>query len=195
MSICGAVLLVFVLLGACSTDGGEQTSPNLSSQESSTTDSPTSSDSTSITTVSTSLLVDEVEQAVREAHTRYMVDLYVRDDRVTGPEARLELAEELTVDPQLTRIKEVSAANRAAGILIVGPGYDSNIVSVEIDGATAVVSDCSQDRSVAYDVDGNLTIPMDDFYKIRMTNLVLVGGVWKVELFLARGEERCDPDE
>ena len=52
----------------------------------------------------------EVETAIRAVHTRFMTELFDRDERIDGPEAWLPLVEELTTGPVLARLRESTAA-------------------------------------------------------------------------------------
>jgi hypothetical protein len=137
--------------------------------------------------------IDSVEAAVRLVHTRFMTELFARDERVTGPEVILPLAEELTTGRQLKRIQESVDRDLASGDRTSSPGYESHIVSVEVKGDKASVVDCSKDRSEGYSSAGQLTIPADDFFKFRGAELLEIDGKWFVEDFLTGGDNRCNP--
>lgn len=135
------------------------------------------------------------EDAAASAHTRFLTELFARDERVVGEGDRVvALAEELTTGPLLSRILSDTPERIAAGELIVGPGYLSNIISLEVSGDVANIVDCSQDRTEGYDSQGQLTVAADDFFKIRGTRLVRVDGEWLVSEFFTGGDDRCDPD-
>lgn len=194
------VLLALLAVAGCGGSGesAESTSPTSASAstESTTTTSTTEPTTTTSTTEATTSTTS-AEDAVREVHTRFMTELYRLDAREEGYEGMLALARELTVDPQLTRLEEFVASLEAQGQLGVGPGYDSNVVSVQFreDGTEAVVTDCSQGRLEGWSEDGELLVPADDFWKIRRTHLVLRNGQWFIENYFTGGEERCDPGD
>jgi hypothetical protein len=121
--------------------------------------------------------------------------MFAIDERANGYETYVAVARELATGPLLRRIEENAATREAANEFGVGPGYDSNIVSVEIDGDRATVTDCSQGRGVLYDADGVIVIPADDFFKIRRLSLVLIDGSWLAEEFYTGGDEQCDPED
>ena len=140
-------------------------------------------------------LYDEVEAAVREVHTRFMTELFNVDERVTDPLGMLPLLAELATGDQYKRSYETLQRHADSGEALVGPGYASNIVKVEINGNTASVLDCSEDRADGYSSTGELIVPADGFFKFRTTELVLVDGVWKVSNFFVGGDSRCDPEK
>jgi len=135
------------------------------------------------------------EELVTQAHTRVFTELFARDERVDGPEAHLPLAAELTTGRLLQRIQDQVAETIRTGVLFVGPGYESNIVEVVVDGDTATVLDCSRDTSEGYSLLGKLVRPADDFFELRQSALVLIDGVWFVEDIAAGGEGQCDPSD
>ena len=139
--------------------------------------------------------IGEDEEQIREVHTRFMTELFEIDERVDDPATVLPAAEELTTGNQLERIRQRVRHDAATGEALVGPGYDTNIVEVVIDGDRATVLDCSLDPAARYGPDGAVLVPADDFHKLRSTELVLVDGRWLVENFNTGGDERCDPDE
>jgi len=147
----------------------------------STTEAPTSSTT--------------VEEAIRAAHTRVMTELFARDERVTGPEAILPLAEELTTGPLLRRIQDGVKQRVESGERSVGPGYDSHIVRVTIlNDTTARVLDCSLGRGERYSAEGAQLVPADGHYKLRETEMVFVNGVWLANDLITGGDERCEPE-
>jgi len=124
-----------------------------------------------------------------------MTELFDRDERIDEEGDRIvQLAEELTTGALLARIKADTPERIADGQLIVGPGYLSKIVAIEVSEDVANVVDCSQDRTEGYDDEGKLTIAADDFFKIRSTRLVRVDGTWFVSEFFTGGDDRCDPN-
>ncbi|MCP3993385.1 MAG: hypothetical protein GY724_30250 [Actinomycetia bacterium] len=124
-----------------------------------------------------------------------MTEMFKVDERIEGHEAFPAAARELTTGSLLRRIEENAADRVATDEFSVGPGYDSNIVSVELLSDHATVVDCSQDRGERYDADGVLVIPADDFFKLRRSSVVLIDGRWLVEEIYAGGDERCDPED
>lgn len=194
-----AVVLSLVV-SAC-TGGSEDTTASEtleadSSTEDSTAttvDTSTTTTSTTTTTTSTVATVDP-EEAVREVHTRFMTEFFARDERETSPTERLALAAELTTGPQLARSTETIEALAESGEYNVSPGYDSNIVEIEVNGEQATVLDCSQDRGERFSADGELVSPAEDIFRIRETTLVLVDGTWFVKDFFTGGGIECDPD-
>jgi len=197
------VLVVGLLFGlvGCGGSGGDgvgldglsSTSSSVSSS-SSTTVVVTSTTSTTVSTT-TETLYDEVEAAVREVHTRVMTEMFNVDERVNDPLDGLALIEELTTGGQYRRSTEARQRRAESGEALVGPGYVSNIVKVEIDGETASVLDCSQGLGELYSSTGELLIPADDFFKFRTTKLVVVNGVWKVTDIITGGDNRCNPED
>lgn len=79
---------------------------------------------------------------------------------------------------------------------IAGLHYDSNILSVTIDGTTALVNDCSRDTGEGYSREtGELLIEAEENHKIRTTELQYNGESWKVINFYGGGNLTCDPDQ
>lgn len=136
-----------------------------------------------------------VEDAIRAAHTRVMTELFARDERVTGPEAILPLAEELTTGPLLNRIQDSAAERGRTGERSVGPGYDSHIVAVTLtSGTSAAVLDCSLGQTEGYSSQGQLIAPADEHYRLRETEMVLVDDRWLAQELRVGGDQRCDPN-
>ncbi len=121
-----------------------------------------------------------------------MTELFRRGG--TTPSLDTELAAELTTGAQLERMLDIAARDAETGDYLRGPGYDSNITSIEIDGDRASVLDCSQGRGVVYNANDEVLIPAGDSFKIRETQLVRLDGHWFVEDFYTGGDLRCDPD-
>jgi hypothetical protein len=122
-----------------------------------------------------------------------MTELWAVDELANGPEAALPLIEELTTGAQKRRMTEGIEQALESGERLVGPGYISNIVSVEIDGDRAFVDDCSLDRAELYSSEGELITPEADTFGVRTTVLVVVEGRWLVEDFWT-SERECDPE-
>jgi hypothetical protein len=136
------------------------------------------------------------EAAVLAVHARVMGELFARDERINGPEARLPLAEELTTGPLLRRIQGAVARNIETGERDVSDGYDSNVLNIDIDAESslATVLDCSRDRGSAYSAIGDLIVEEDDFWKVRRVEYQLLEERWlAIEMFVG-GDHRCDPD-
>ncbi len=134
-----------------------------------------------------------VEDAIRAAHTRFITELMSWKGTPEDDRERIALAEKLTTGAQLERMREATAGRASSGQHVVG-GYESSIVTVDIEGPTAArVVDCSKDLGVLYSKDGQVVVPADDFYKLRETQLELIDGAWLVSDFITGGEERCEP--
>lgn len=186
-------LLLVLLASACSSRAAATDPTTSSAPSASVPDAPPTSTTTLATTTTPPTTVS-TEAAIRAAHTRVMTELFARDERITGPETILPLADELTTGPYLQRIKEVTAAKVASGERSVGPGYDSHIVKVTmVDANHARVLDCSQDRGERYSAAGSLIIRADDFYKLRESEMVLVDGRWLAQELNTGGDQRCTP--
>ncbi|NNE72875.1 MAG: hypothetical protein HKN26_04360 [Acidimicrobiales bacterium] len=132
---------------------------------------------------------------VRMVHHRFMVDVYATDGRVAGSHGRIERAEEIVVDPQLQRLRELADDYAATGRYAVSPGYESNVVHAWIEGDVAHVVDCSRDRGELFEPDGAVVLRADDFFKLRETELVRLDGRWMVREFYTGGDLRCDPTD
>jgi len=189
------LLFLLVSCGGSEVDGAVGVSSSTSSSISTTTTAVVTSTTSTTASTTTEPLHDEVEAAVREAHTRFMTEMFTIDERVTDPLDRLPIIEELSTGVQYRRSSEAARRRSETGEAIVAPGYVSNIAEVEIYGTTASVMDCSQGLAELYSPVGELLIPADDFFKFRTTELVLVDGVWKVSDFFAGGDDRCDPED
>ena len=161
--------------------------------EATTTTSETTTTSTT-TTQPTSTTLDD-EAAVRELHTRFMTEFVARDEREVTLEEQIAELQLLAIDPQLQRSTEVLTARYSRGEYAVNPGYDSNVVSLDLKGEEARVIDCSQGRGELYSSEGDLLVAADDFYKLRATEFKKIDGRWWLTDFITGGDERCDPDE
>ena len=131
--------------------------------------------------------------AVLSVHARYMTQLFNRDEREIPPDQWLPLAEELTTGRALATIRDRTAGRMSTGNRLVSPGYRSNVVSLLIDGDSAIVIDCSQDTGELYSADGLVLVGADDFYKLRTASLVRIDGRWFVENLDTDGDEFCEP--
>ena len=187
-----AVVLTLASLGAaCSSSGPTSDTTAAPSSAAPTTESvaATSTSSTSAPTTDATT----VEDAIRAAHTRFITELMRWKGSPEDDQERLALAEQWTTGAQLQRMKEATAGRVSSGEYIIG-GYESSIVSVEVEGPTSArVVDCSKDLGVLYSKDGQVVIPADDFFKLRETHLQLIDGTWLVNDFITGGDARCEP--
>jgi hypothetical protein len=207
------MMLLAVLLAACSNPDpprlDETTQPDVTTLAAPTTTAETPLELTPATVEPVAKLAAETvrstqpgstdaalsdEDAVLAVHARVMGELFARDERVDGPEARLPLAEELTTGALLQRIRTAVLRNVETGERDVSPGYDSNVVSVSVESRKATVIDCSQDRGMAYSAAGTLLVEADDFWKMRRVEYVDDAGAWRALEIFAGGDERCDPE-
>lgn len=138
--------------------------------------------------------LEDVEAAVREVHTRFMTELFDRDERIVGPEAILVLAEELTTGRVLARLQDSVTSKAESGERTVSPGFESNIVGVTLDGDTAVTLDCSRDQAERFSADGELLVESEAHFTYTETWLVFENGKWLVEEFIVGGDLPCDPE-
>ena len=184
---------IIAVLTACS--GDAESSASTTSESSTTINSHTTTSAPTTTTTEPTTTTTSVEDAVRDVHTRVMTEMFAVDELAVGHEALPAAARDLTTGPLLRRLEESAVTSKEAGEFFVGPGYTSNIISIEIDGDHAAVVDCSQDLGEIRNADGDVVVPADDFFKLRQTNLVLIDGRWLVEELYAGGDERCDPED
>ena len=133
------------------------------------------------------------EDAVRDIHGQFMFDLFARDELKDGPEVILLLAEQLTTGHELARLQEGVAQRLEDDERVLSAGYDSNVISLTVDGDAAAVVDCSQDRAFVYKTSGALISDLDDAWNLRQTTLAKIDGVWHVEQFDHEGGDACDP--
>lgn len=189
-----AGLTVVAMACSGSEEATSETLPPPSSETSTTTSSSTTTTTASTTSESTTTVTfDEVETAVRAAHTRVMTELFAADEVTNGPGETLDLFRELTVDPILSREEEGVQTRLENGERLVGPGYDSNIAEVTIEGDLARVLDCSRDPSVVYDTNGEVLIPGSPVFRFRTAQFRLIDRRWMLEDLFTGGDERCDP--
>lgn len=205
--IATAVFFLFVLSGC--TGGSEEVSPQTTPTTvpaPTTTSEPEPTSTTEPEPISTpppepartSTTVPAVsdEEAAAAVHTRFMTEIAVRDERVDGDvERRIALAERVTTGALLARIQGRPGRIADGAEIIVGPGYLSNIVALEVEGDVVNIVDCSQDRTEGYNAYGDLTTAADDFFKLRSTRLVRIDGDWFVEEFFTGGDDRCTPGD
>ena len=135
----------------------------------------------------------DLEALVLELHARVMGELFARDERIDGPEVHLPLASEISTGPLLARIRESAAAKLGSGERSAGDGYASNPLSVELEGQSAVVLDCSRDLGERYAADGSLLVAADDFWIVRRVEYRKVNDQWFAWEIFSGGETRCDP--
>ena len=193
-SWCSVLVAIGLLVSAC-TSSPEEVAETTATTEAATTttvEETTTTTTEASTTTTTEALSDE--DAVQGAHTAYMTERFVTDERVDGYEPRREAAPQYLTGSVLARTLKFSDEREAAGEFLVSPGYVSNIVEFAIEGDVANVWDCSQDRGELLDADGNVIVGADDFFRIRQTRLERIDGVWLISEFNTGGEE-CDPDE
>jgi hypothetical protein len=183
---------IITITAACS-ETTEQATPT--SETSTTTESTTTTTTPTTTTTEPTTTTTTVEDAVRDAHTRVMTEMFAFDSRVAGYEPLLIEARELTTGPLLDRIEEGAAAREAANETMAGAGYESNIASVEVDGDHATIIDCSRDTGEVFDADGNPLLTAGVSFYFRRTFLVSVDGKWLVEDLYSPSEEMCDPED
>lgn len=197
---CHLVRLLVVLVSAallvasCSSDNGEASTPETLTAAvetgSSSTAAPTTSSTTEADSTTTTI---SVEDEVLEVHRRFMTEFFDRDEQTLTIQERGSRIAAIAVDPLLARTLQRGAERDAEGSYEISPGYDSNVVEVEVDGETAFVLDCSLDRGVLYDADGEVLIPADEEHRIRRTVFTLTGSGWFVSDFFTGGDV-CTPD-
>lgn len=185
--VCGLGLIVSC--GLFADDAGPVPLEPDTAGTASTFANPTTSETTTTTAATTS--TTSIEDAVLEVHNRFMTEAV--DESTMSLEQRLAGVEDIAVDPLLTRIIQRTTESFNEGEYLVGPGYESNVVDVEINGDTAQVTDCSLGRGVLYGPDGSVIIPADEEYKLRQTRLVSTDAGWFVSDFFTGGD-LCDPD-
>lgn len=178
---------------ACGSNGDNARPPETLDPPAATTISATSAPATSSSTTppeSTTTL--SAEEEVLEVHRRYMTEFFARDERTLTLEERNSRLAAITVDPLLARGLQRGAEREAEGSYAVSPGYESNVVEVQVDGETAFVLDCSLDRGVLYDAAGEVLEPPDEEYRLRRTAFVLTDRGWFVSDFFTGGDV-CTP--
>lgn len=189
-----AALAVFALVTAScgGNDDGARPPETLDPPAETTTSSTSAPATSSSTTAAQSTTTLSPEEEVLEVHRRYMTEFFARDERTLTLEERNSRLAAITVDPLLARGLERGAEREAEGSYAVSPGYESNVVEVQVDGETAFVLDCSLDRGVLYDSAGEVLEPPDEEYRLRRTAFVLTDRGWFVSDFFTGGDV-CTP--
>ncbi len=157
---------------------------------SSSTAAPTTSPSTTAAESTTTRI--SAEDQVLEAHEYFMTEYFDRDEQTLTLQERNSRIAAIAVDPVLARTLHRSAEREREGSYEISPGYDSNVVEVQVDGDSAFVIDCSLDRGVLYDANGDVVIPADEEHRIRRTVFTLTGGGWFISDFFTGGDV-CTP--
>jgi len=158
---------------------------------SSTTAAPTTSSATAEVESTTTRI--SAEEEVLEVHLHFLTEYFDRDESTLTIQERNSRIAAVAVDPLLARTLQRSAERDAEGSYGISPGYDSNVVEVQVDGDTAFVLDCSLDRGALYDADGEVLVPADEEHRLRRTAFALTDGGWFVSDFFTGGEV-CIPD-
>ena len=186
-----AALAVFVLVAAsCGSNGDDARPPEtLDPPAQTTTAAPTTSSSTTAAESTTTL---SPEEEVLEVHRRFMTEYFNRDESTLTLEESNSRIAAIAVDPLLARTLQRNAEREAEGSYGVNPGYESNVVEVEVDGDTAFVLDCSLGRGVLYSADGEVLIPADEDHRLRRTEFTLTADGWFVSDFFTGGDV-CTP--
>lgn len=157
---------------------------------SSTTAAPTSSTTTGVESTTTTI---SAEEEVLEVHLHFLTEYFDRDESTLTLQERNSRIAAIAVDPLLARTLQRSAERDAEGSYGISPGYDSNVVEIQVDGDSAFVLDCSLDRGALYDADGEVLVPADQEHRLRRTVFALTGGGWFVSDFFTGGDV-CIPD-
>ncbi len=191
-----AVLLNGLIACSPETDSGNAT--ELAS-DTVTTASPPTTSTTKPTTTSTTepeptTTTINDETAVLKLHAIYMTELSKIDERVDDPDKLNQRFAEVTVDPILSRATESRQKRLLRNEFIVGPGYESNVVDVELGEGSATVTDCSLGRSQLVDSNDNVLVDVDESYQIRQTIFTKISdGTWKLQDVYGAGDIPCDP--
>ena len=146
-----------IMVSAACSEGTDESVAAPSTNETATAETTATTASTTTATEPTTTTTS-VEDVVRDVHTQVMTEMFSFDSRVDGYEPVLAKARELTTGPLLRRVEEDSVVKEAANEFTVASGYESNIVSVEVNGDRAIVVDCSRDTGELYDAEGNRLI-------------------------------------
>ena len=187
------VVVAGLTVAACNGDPEIDLADATSTSESTTTTSTTEPTTTSTTEPTTTTLDDEA--AVRELHTYFMTEYFALTGKGVTAAEQNELLVTIADGPIVQRSFEVTTEDEALGNYSAGGGFESNIVSVEVDGDRALVVDCSQDLGELYNSDDELLIAADDFFKLRTSELVKIDGKWWIYDLYSGGDERCNPDD
>ncbi len=186
-----AVALIAASCGNTDEDAGPPATLSESVETSnSTTADPTTSSTTAVVE-STSTTISP-EEEVLEAHRYFMTEYFDRDESTLTIEERNSRIAAIAIDPLLARTLQRTAERAAEGKYGISPGYDSNVVEVQVDGGRAFVLDCSLDRGVGYGADGQVLTPADEEHRLRRTVFVQSGDGWFVSDFFTGGAA-CTP--
>ena len=189
-----AALAVFVLVAAScgGNDDGARLPETLDPPAETTTSSTSAPATSSSTTAAESTTTLSPEEEVLEVHRRFMTEYFNRDESTLTLEESNSRIAAIAVDPLLARTLQRNAEREAEGSYGVNPGYESNVVEVEVDGDTAFVLDCSLGRGVLYSADGEVLIPADEDHRLRRTEFTLTADGWFVSDFFTGGDV-CTP--
>jgi hypothetical protein len=185
---------VGILAAACSSGAGDVVTTGTTRPVTVATPPTTTSTTVAVSDPTTSTTLSD-EEAVRLVHTRFMTELFARDERIDGPEVVLPLAEELTTGAQLARIQENVQERIETGERVVSQGYESHIIDVLIEGERASVLDCSRDQGELFSAEGDVLLVAPDQFMTRETRLIHLDGQWLIDEFVTGGSEACDPED
>ena len=196
----GGRALAFVVtaglaVAACNGDPEIDLADVTTTSESTTTTS-TAEPTTTSTTEPTTTTLDDEDAVRRTPHLLH--DRVLRIDRQGRNSGRTKRAARETFADGPNRATAHSKSPprmRRLGNYSAGGAFESNIVSVEVDGDRALVVDCSQDLGELYNSDDELLIAADDFFKLRTSELVKIDGKWWIYDLYSGGDERCNPDD
>lgn len=172
----GPVLLVVLVLAACSgTDGGSKSTHSTGARTSAAPARPT-------TTVAATSTTASAEAALRAA-VRSFWDLYLQLGARTGtfdPQATRTRLAERTTGAELTRLFEFFQGNALAGYVVRG-GIEVAPTVVSVDARTAQVRDCYDDTTGLYRVSNGERVDTENpnRHQVLMT-FVREERVWKV---------------
>ena len=188
-----AAVGLLLLVAGCSRGGDESSTPETLPVS---TEAPTSTTTITSTTSSTQAestpTTLSAEDEVLAVHLRFMTEFFARDERDFTTEELSARAAEVAVEPLLTRILERTAERAQDGSYEISPGYESNVVEIEVDNDTATVLDCSLGRGVLYDAAGEVLIDADHEHRLRRAVLTHTETGWFVSDFFTGGDP-CTP--
>ncbi len=188
------LLLILWLIAASCSNGEESSAETLAPAGTEATSSSTATEPpTTTTTVESTTTTVAVEDEILAVHERFMTEFFARDESELTFQERTSRVAAIAIDPLLARTLESLADRNRDGSYAISPGYDSNVIDVQVDGDTAFVLDCSLDQGVLYDANGEVLIEADEDHRIRRTVFALTGGGWFVSDFITGGEP-CEPD-
>lgn len=187
------LLLVFVLIAASCSGDEESSAETLAPAGTEATSSSTTTEApTTTTTVAPTSTTVSAEDEVLAVHERFMTEFFARDESELTFQERTSRVAAIAIDPLLARTLESLADRNRDGSYAISPGYDSNVIEVQVDGDTAFVLDCSLDQGVLFDASGEVLIEADEDHRVRRTVFALTGGGWFVSDFITGGEP-CEP--